>query len=105
MPARLSVRAVVACVGFAVGDAIETAGGALSVRVTVTVSVAVRPAASRAVTVMTLAPPHSSTNGTVQVVVPVATPDPPLSLDHRTSVTPNASDATPPRTTAAFAVE
>src|SRR5688572_4443061 len=82
-----------------------TAGVSPSVRVMVTESVAVWPAASRAVTVMTLAPGESATDATVHAAVPVATPDTPRSLAHRTSVTPKRSVAVPARGTDAFRVE
>ena len=52
--------------------------------VTVTVSVLAFPAASRAVTVMTLAPGLSATAAADQADVPVAVPLPPRSFDHVT---------------------
>src|SRR6266705_1447345 len=57
---------------------------------------AVLPAASRAVTVRTLAPGCSTMPLTDQVVVPVAVPLPPWLLLHVTCVTPTLSAAVPP---------
>src|SRR5438552_14236807 len=59
-------------------------GGVVSLRVTVTVSVAVLPAASRAVTVSTFAPSCRPIPLTVQLVVPVAVPLPPRLFVHVT---------------------
>jgi hypothetical protein len=53
------------------------------------------PAASRAVTVTTFAPLRSAILGTLQLVVPLAVPEPPRSLTHVTCVTPTLSDAVP----------
>jgi hypothetical protein len=62
----------------------------------VIVSDAAFPAASRAVTVMTLFPADSPTEATVQLVVPLALPDPPVAaFVHVTAVTPTASEAVP----------
>jgi len=64
--------------------------------VPVSTSVAVLPAASRAVTVTTLAPACNTIPAAVQAVVPVAVPLPPRSLLHVTCVTPTLSAAVPP---------
>ena len=56
VPPSAIVRVVTECVGFDVGVMMATVGVSPSVRVIVKVSVADWPAASRAVTVMTLAP-------------------------------------------------
>src|ERR1035438_5715036 len=63
------------------------------------VSGPVLPAASRAVTVMTLAPLCSAILLIVQAVVPDAVPLPPRSLLQVTCVTPTLSLAVPPRLT------
>src|SRR6476619_6485732 len=64
--------------------------------VTVNVCEAVFPAPSRAVTVMTLlTPARSGTLLTVQLVVPVATPDPPALFDQDTSLRATLSAAVP----------
>src|SRR5436189_21722 len=55
------------------------------------------PAASRAVTVRTLAPVWRTMPLAVQLVVPVAVPLPPRLFAHVTWVTPTASEAVPPR--------
>jgi hypothetical protein len=65
--------------------------------VTVNVSVAVLPAASRAVTVMTLLPAVRLMLLTDQLVVPLAVPLPPVEFDQVTWVTPTLSLAVPPR--------
>src|SRR5207342_1210656 len=90
-----------------VGAVIVTTGGVVStnVLVTVNVSVEVLPAASRAVTVMTLAPLTRATLATLHAVVPVAVPLPPAALLHVTCVTPTASEAVPPSATVAVLVE
>jgi hypothetical protein len=64
-------------------------------RVSVFEALALLPAASRAVRVMTFVPVASGIPATLQFVVPVATPLPPRSLDHVTCVTPTLSDAEP----------
>jgi hypothetical protein len=80
-----------------VGDVMDTVGRVVSglVYVTIKESVPALPAASIAVTVMTFAPDMSGTPERLQFAVPVATPLPPRSLDHRTCVTPTLSDAVP----------
>src|SRR5436190_18599700 len=70
--------------------------GPLESDVMVMRSAEVLPAASLAVTVITFAPGCSVTPGADHDVVPDATPLPPRSFDHRTSVTPKESDAVPP---------
>ncbi len=81
------------------GVAIETVGEVVSggVYVTVRVSVAVFPAASRAVTVRRFVPAWRTIPLTVQLVVPLAVPLPPRSFVHVTWVTPTLSEAAPPR--------
>jgi hypothetical protein len=64
-------------------------------RVTVLEAVPVLPAASRAVIVMTLVPVASGIPAALQLVVPVATPLPPRSLDQATCVTLTLSHAEP----------
>src|SRR5947207_12992469 len=54
------------------------------------------PAASRAVTVRTLAPVWRTMPPAVQLVVPVAVPLPPRLFAQVTCVTPTLSDAVPP---------
>src|SRR3990172_7350500 len=76
-----------------------TVGAVVSVKVTVRVAVAVFPAPSRAVTVRTFAPGWRAMALADQVVVPVAVPLPPRSLDQLTWVTPTSSAAVPPRVT------
>jgi hypothetical protein len=78
-----------------VGDVIVSAAAVVS-RVTVTVSVAVLPAASRAVMVSTFVPVCRPIPLAVQFVAPVAVPLPPRLFAHRTWVTPMLSDAVPP---------
>jgi len=96
---------VVEKVAPAAGDVMSTVGATPSVRVTVRTSVPTRPAASRAVTVITVAPTSSGMLVAVHAVVPEATPDAPLSVDQLTCVTPNASLAVPPSASVADAVE
>jgi hypothetical protein len=68
-------------------------GAAFSV--TVSTSVEVLPATSRAVTVRTLLPPCNVIEFTLHEVVPVAVPLPPRLLTQLTCVTPPASLAVP----------
>ena len=79
-----------------VGVVIVIVGTVVSggVYVTVTVSVPVFPAASRAVTVMMFAPACNATSAD-QDSVPDAVPFPPRSFDHVTAVTAALSDAVP----------
>jgi len=79
-----------------VGAVRATVGGVVSFRVAVSVAAAVLPAASRAVTVTTLAPGCRAIPLAVQLVVPTAVPLPPRSFVHVTWVTPTLSDAVPP---------
>src|SRR2546429_8762078 len=72
-----------------------TVGGVVST-VTVSVAVAVLPAASCAVTVSTFVPSWRAIPLAVQLVVPLAVPLPPRLLAHVTWVTPTLSDAVPP---------
>jgi hypothetical protein len=53
------------------------------------------PAASRAVTVTTFAPPWRATDDAVQFVVPLAVPELPRSVFHVTAVTPTLSEPVP----------
>jgi hypothetical protein len=78
------------------GVAMEMVGSTPSPRVTVMTSVPAWPAASFAVTVITLTPDSSGTLAIdhVPAAMPPA-PAPPLSLVHVTCVTPNASEAEP----------
>ena len=59
-------------------------------------SVPVCPAASCAVTVITLSPSCKDMPGTDQEVVPDAVPDPPVLFAQLTWVTPTLSEADPP---------
>jgi hypothetical protein len=86
LPPNGIVGEPVAYVAAAVGVVMVTTGSSLS-KVTVRTSVLVLPAPSSAVTVITLTPASSVTDGTDQEVVPVAVPDPPRSLTHLTSAT------------------
>ena len=63
---------------------------------TVSVSIPVFPAASRAVTVITFCPLKRAMEPTVQELVPVHVPLPPRLLDHDTWVTARLSEAEPP---------
>ena len=72
-----------------------TIGGVVS-RVTVTLAVAVLPAASCAVTVSTFVPSWRAIPLAVQLVVPVAVPLPPRLFTHVIWITPTLSDAVPP---------
>ena len=78
------------------GDVIATVGAVVS-KVTVTLSVAVLPAASLAVTVSTFVPACRTIPLAVQLVVPLDVPLPPRLFAHVTCVTPTLSDAVPPR--------
>jgi hypothetical protein len=72
--------------------------GAVPSYVTVSVSAPVFPAASRAVTTITLFPETSATEATLQLVVPDAVPLAPFArFVHTTAVTPTLSDAVPAR--------
>ena len=73
-----------------------TVGGMASTPLTVTLAVAVLPAASCAVTVSTFVPSWMGIPLAVQLVVPLAVPLPPRLLAHVTWVTPTLSDAVPP---------
>ena len=86
------------------GDVIVTVGEVVSFKVTVTVSVPVLPAASRAVTVSTFVPGWRRTPLAVQPVVPLAVPPPPRVFAHATWVTPTSSDAVPPSVSEALLV-
>src|SRR5262245_59056181 len=81
---------VVYC-ALAVGVRIFSVGGAESARVTVSTSVAMLPAASRAVTVRMLLPPTSGIGPADHEVVPVAVPLPPRLFVHVTWVTAASS--------------
>jgi len=93
-----SVEEDVAKVPEVVGAVIVTVGAVVSgaVYVTVRTSVPTFPAASRAVTVITLFPTCRPTTGTFQFVVPVAVPLPPRSVTQLTELTPTLSEAVPP---------
>ena len=68
------------------------------------VSVPVWPAASSAVTVITLSPSCSNIPEADQEVVPDAVPEPPVLFTQLTWVTPTLSEDEPPRVTVLFAV-
>jgi hypothetical protein len=94
-PSEIGEEAVV-YVGEEVGDVMAHVGAVPSY-ITVSVSVAVFPAASRATTAITLFPETSATEAIVQLVVPVAVPFAPVArFVHTTAVTPTLSDAVPP---------
>ena len=76
--------------------ALETVSVKVGVKVTVKLSVAVLPAASRAVTVSTFVPDWRTIPLADQLVVPVAVPLPPRLFAHVTWVTPTLSAAVPP---------
>ena len=99
VPPRLRELLLVLYVAPDVGDVIATVGAVVSVKVTVRIAVPVLPAASRAVTVRTFAPGCREIPLADQLVVPVAVPLPPRSLDQVTWVTPTSSEAVPPRVT------
>src|SRR5262245_25061433 len=97
VPLSVSGDDVVVCGAFEVGPVMVTAGFVVSgLYVTVSWSVLVLPAASRAVTVRMLDPDCSVTELTDHDVVPLAVPLPPRLLDQVTWVTPTLSDAVPP---------
>ena len=75
---------------------IATVGGTASTPLTVTLAVAVLPAASDAVTVSTFVPSWMGIPLAVQLVVPVAVPLPPRLFTHVTWVTALLSAAVPP---------
>jgi hypothetical protein len=77
------------------GLTIATVGGVGS-EVTVSTAVAELFAASRAAIVITFAPGCSAIAAAVQLLVPVAVPEPPRSFTHVTCVTPILSAAVPP---------
>src|SRR6185436_18517910 len=81
-----------------VGTVIVIVGGVVSGggrEVTISVSLLLLFAASRAVTVRTFVPSCSETAGTLQLVVPLAMPLPPRSLLQVTWTTPTLSVAAP----------
>src|SRR5262245_31570810 len=84
VPDSASVRAVVEKLPLALGVRNDTVGASLSVRVTVTTSLPMRPALSRAVMVMMLEPVRSGMPATDQLVVPAAMPEPPRLFDQAT---------------------
>src|SRR5437867_1723402 len=73
-----------------------TVGGMASTPLTVTLAVAVLPAASWVVTVTTFVPSWMGIPLAVQLVVPLAVPLPPRLFTHVTWVTASLSDAVPP---------
>ena len=62
----------------------------------VIISVAVLPAASEAIAAITFSPCARLIFETDQLMVPDADPEPPLSLNQVTDVTPTLSEAVPP---------
>src|SRR5438045_1745126 len=104
-PPSATAADVVENVAPAAGNVMSTAGATPSVRVTVSTSVPISPAASWAVTVITVEPISSAMLATVHAVVPEAMPDAPLSVTQLTCVTPNASLAVPPSANVADDVE
>jgi hypothetical protein len=98
VPPRVREELLVVWVGLEVGEVMITVGTVVSGKdnVTVKVSVAMLPAASRAVTVSTFDPGWRTIPVAVQLVVPVAVPLPPRLFAHVTWVTPMLSDAVPP---------
>src|SRR3990172_6175555 len=99
VPPRVRGLVLVLYVALDVGAVMDTLGGVVSggEKVTVRLSVAVLPAASRAVTVRTFDPDWSATPLAVQDVVPLAVPLPPRLFVQVTWVTPTLSEAVPPR--------
>ena len=98
-PLALTVPVTVAEVAVTlVAEPVVTVGFVAALYVTVIVSVLVFPALSFAVTVILLSPLVRLMLETLQYVVPLAVPFPPLSLLHVTSFTPlELSDALPLR--------
>src|SRR5207244_4432923 len=88
---------VPATVAPSVGVVMAMVGAMASTPVTVTLAVAVLPAASCAVTVSTFVPSWRRSAERGVGVVPLAVPLPPRLLAHVTWVTPTLSDAVPPR--------
>ena len=66
------------------GEVMATVGAVASIRVTVTVSVAVLPAASRPLMVSTFVPSWRPIPLAVQLALPVAVPPPPRLFAHVT---------------------
>ena len=99
VPFRVRGVVLVLYVALDVGAVMDTLGGVVSggEKVTVRVSVAVLPAASRAVTVSTFDPAWRAMPLAVQDVVPEAVPLPPRLFVQVTWVTPTLSEAVPPR--------
>jgi hypothetical protein len=98
VPLNAIAPALVAYVAAAVGPMIVTLGAVVSaggVYDTANVSLAVWPAASRAVTVMMLVPLCSAIEEMFQLVVPLAVPLPPRSFVHVINVTPPEPAAVP----------
>jgi hypothetical protein len=95
VPASLNDELVVEIEPLVVGEVIAIVGAVASVSVAVKLEVAVLPAASRAVTVMTFAPATRRIPLAVQLAVPLAAPVPPRLLAHVTCVTPTLSLAVP----------
>jgi hypothetical protein len=107
VPLNVTVLAVVLNVEAVVGEVIATVGADVSVSgvlETVSVAVAVFPAASRAVIVMTFGPFASAIAPVLQLVVPLAVPLPPALFAHETCVTPTLSPAVPLNVTVAEVV-
>jgi hypothetical protein len=85
------------------GAVMLTLGGVLS-KVAVTLAVPMLPAASRAVTVSTFDPDCRAIPLAVQLVIPLAIPEPPRLFVQVTWVTPTLSDAVPCRVREELAV-
>jgi hypothetical protein len=101
VPPRPTLEDAVAYVASDVGAVIVHVG-AIVEYITVIVSPPTFPAASRARTTTTLSPTASATPVIVQLVVPLAVPEPPVAwFVHVTTVTPMLSEAVPPRSTVA----
>jgi hypothetical protein len=79
--------------------AVVVVEGSFASDVTVITAAAVLPAASLAVTVMTVVPGRSAIAGVLHVLVPAAVPEAPRSVAQMTCVTPTLSVAVPARTT------
>ena len=97
VPPIVKTEEVVAYVAADVGPMMVTVGAVVSggVYVTVIVSVFWLAAASRALTVMVLVPDWRAMPAALQLVVPLAVPLPPRSLDQLTCVTLTLSEAVP----------
>jgi len=101
---RLALDRVVDVAGGIAGLGLNDADGCFAVDVTLSTATPVLPAASCAVTVMTVVPVGSAITGVLQPPVPNAVPVAPRSVAHVTWVTPTLSVAVPATVTLDMAV-